>query len=66
MPQKFKVNKTILKSECYWLNNDIPEGTELYEYTEHTYGCIGDGIACSMLPNKTPFFEVPLDNLDLI
>lgn len=39
---------------------DLPKGTELCLYIGHTYGIItSEGVAMSLVGQKTPFFEVP-------
>ena len=41
-------------------NKHVRPGTAVYRYNGHTYGCIRPGgIAVSLEPNQTPFFEVP-------
>lgn len=48
-----------------WLPHIFLPGDILWEYNGCTYGCIDweKGIAVSESPNKTPFFEFPLDAL---
>lgn len=53
--------RAITKTECPWLDADLPEGTVVHRYDGCTYGCIGAGIAVSKEPGKTPFFEIPRD-----
>jgi hypothetical protein len=44
--------------------NDYPIGSIFYEYTGCTYGCISrDGVAVTLIPDATPFFEVPKDSV---
>ena len=56
-----KLSRTVTKSECPWLDNDLPAGLEIHEYHGHTYGCVGTGIAVTLEAGKNPFFEVPRD-----
>lgn len=49
-------------SECPWLSNGFLVGDLVFHFTKPTYGCIGSkGIACSIVENETPFFELPAD-----
>lgn len=57
------LTRDVTRRECGWLDRDLPAGTPLYEYTGATYGVLGSGIACSIEPGQTPFFEVPADAL---
>lgn len=54
-----KTIRDVTKEECHWLEQDIPAGTEVFEYHGCTYGCVGAGIACTVEKDKTPFFELP-------
>lgn len=63
---KYKLNRTVTKEECNWLDGDIPEGTIVYRFYGATYGCIGPGIAVSYQEGQNPFFEMPYDSLDLV
>ena len=56
-----KLLRRVTKTECHWLDEDLPAGIKVYEYRGCTYGCIGAGIAVTLEPNKTPFFEIPRD-----
>ena len=59
-----KLNRIVTKEECSWLDEDLPKGTELREYTGYTYGCVTpEGIACVKEYGDTPFFEVPREAL---
>ena len=56
------VTRNITTKECPWLDKDLDEGTTVFEYHGHTYGCITEpGIAVSFKPNDGPFFEIPMD-----
>jgi hypothetical protein len=57
---KYKATRTVLLSECPWLDEQINEGDSLYLFSGATYGCIGDGIAMTKSPDgRGTFFEVP-------
>jgi hypothetical protein len=56
-----ELTRDVTTKECFWLDADLPAGTEVHVYDGCTYGCIGAGIAVTLEPNKTPFFEVPRD-----
>lgn len=58
----FQLVRRVTKKECPWLNRPFRKGEVVHEFTDCTYGCIGDGIACS-LDGNTPFFELPRDAL---
>lgn len=53
-----KIIQKLTIDECPWLDEEIKEGTKVYEFTGCTYGCVGDGIAVSFAPDG-PFCEVP-------
>lgn len=56
-------NRDITTGECPWLDEDIKKGTVVYEYEGCTYGCIGKGMACTLIEGEDPFFELPIDCL---
>ena len=56
---KFIVNRAVMKTECPWLDADVPEGTIVHRYFGFTYGCIGSGVAVTLHDGETPFFELP-------
>lgn len=61
---KFIVTRDIDKEECPWLDETIRANTIVYWYGGYTYGCIGDGgIAVTLEPEQTPFFELPFDSI---
>lgn len=48
----------------HWFEQDdldnLKKDKVIFEYTNYTYGCCtSSGTAISLLPNKTPFLEVP-------
>lgn len=61
---KFKVIRDVTTDECHWLKEDVKEGSIVYVYDGHTYGCVSSaGIACTMNEGETPFFELPISAL---
>lgn len=56
------LDRAVTRQECEWLDEDLPEGTVLYEAMKCTYGVIGPaGIGATFDPTGDyPFFEVPL------
>lgn len=50
-----------LSPETYhWLTKAIPKGTVVHRFYGQTFGAVSDdGIACTLEPDKHPFFEVP-------
>ncbi len=63
MPRKLTLTRDVSKAECPWLEINLKSGSCVYEYTDHTFGCVDamKGIACTWMPNEPPFFEVPRD-----
>ena len=60
---QYELARDVTKEECHWLKEDVKKGTIVYEYSGHTYGCIGPhGIAVSS-DGDIPFFELPYDAL---
>jgi len=60
-----KTVREITTQECPWLDDDIPEGTEVFLYHGCTYGCISsNGIAVSLVEGQVPFFQVPTDSVE--
>jgi hypothetical protein len=56
------LNRDVTIEECYWLNEDLKEGTVIYRYLDCTYGCISsEGVAVTLKENEDPFMEVPWD-----
>jgi hypothetical protein len=63
MSKKF-IMRDVTPNECPWLSETIKGGTEVFEYTRYTYGCISPkGQAVSMKEDENPFFEIPIDAL---
>lgn len=45
-----------------WLDETVSKDTVVYQYTGQTFGaCSDEGVAVSINPHTTPFFEVPLN-----
>lgn len=70
MARMFRLTRDVGPKECHWLDETIPKGTSLKEYTGYTYGCIGPtGIACcypcdSDAPMPPEFTEIPHSALE--
>ena len=62
----YKVIRDVTRAECPWLGTRIEEGTRVYPYKGCTYGCVGAGVAVTLVRDKTPFFELPRDALKRI
>lgn len=60
---KYEVIRAVTREECHWLSGTVKEGTIVYKYGGHTYGCIGYGVAVTTVKGETPFFEMPYDSL---
>lgn len=63
---KYKLVRDVTVTECHWLERDMKSGEIVHLYTGNVYGCIDTGIAVSMKPNETPFFELPLNALVVV
>jgi len=64
---KLRLTRDVTQEECPWLDRTFKEGEEVFKYTGYTYGCVtGSGIACTLVENETPFFELPMSALDVI
>jgi hypothetical protein len=63
--RSFTTARDITPEECHWLDETVPAGKTVFEYTDNTYGCISPaGIAVSDEPHATPFYELPRTALD--
>jgi len=61
---EYEVIRDVTTKECHWLDEDVKQGTLVYEFCGHTYGCIASGIAVTLSPDgDNPFFELPHDSL---
>lgn len=58
---RLQLIRDVTQKECSWLPHTFWEGDWVYEYEGCTYGCITpNGIAITIIPDKTPFYEIPL------
>lgn len=56
--------RDVTKEECQWLDDTIKKGTEVFEYTKCTYGCVSpQGVAVTLEEGKEPFIELPKEAL---
>jgi hypothetical protein len=56
------LTRTVTQQECPWLDEDLPAGTQVWEYHGCAYGCISpSGIAVVAKKAEAPFFEIPQD-----
>jgi hypothetical protein len=57
-----------LPAQSWWpegLEAGLATGAIVHEFRGVTYGCVtSDGIAVSMVPGETPFFELPRDAVE--
>ena len=62
MAMALVLERDVTRSECPWLQNDLPKGTKVYTYMGPTYGSIGhNGIAVSDKDDPdAEFYELPL------
>lgn len=64
MSKILHLTRDVTISECPWLDQDLPKGTQVWTYDGHTYGCVSSkGRAVTAKAAETPFFEVPVDAL---
>ncbi|HWV44158.1 hypothetical protein [Pseudorhodoplanes sp.] len=61
--RQFTVTRDVTPQECGWLSGTVRKGERVFEFTGHTYGCVGAGIPVSYKVGETPFFEMPRDAL---
>ena len=60
MASKGTLKFTLKPTDYHWLTQTYEKGTLVYLYTGQTFGAVSArGVAVSLEPNKTPFFEVP-------
>ena len=56
------ITRDVFLEECPWLARGLSKGMIVFEYRDHTYGCVGpNGIAVTFVDGERPFFEVPRD-----
>lgn len=66
-PNAYEVIREVTSEECYWLEESVKAGQRVYEYIGVTYGVISErGIAVTLKPFETPFFELPRSALKRI
>lgn len=54
--------RDVTQNECPWLKVACLKGATVYRYEDYTYGVISpQGVAVSLVPDQTPFFELPSD-----
>jgi len=61
-----RLNRTVTKRECPWLDNDIEAGTKVYLYSGYTYGTVDFriGVAVTLAPGPNEsFIELPASAL---
>ncbi len=59
------LTRSLTKKEYPWIPKYLKKGTVVYEYIYCVYGDISSrGIAVSLVPNETPFFEVKKSDVD--
>jgi len=64
--KKFVLTRDVTTKECHWLDNDLKKGDMVYEYTNYTYGCISPNGKAFCDETGSPFFELPLNSVDLV
>lgn len=63
----YVVTRNVTREECPWLSSDLAEGDLIWPYTGYTYGVLSSsGVAATVEPGKTPFFEVPVDAVRMV
>ena len=63
---KLRVIRDVTRTECDWLEEDIPKDTIVFSH-RHTYGLIShNGWGVTKEPGVAPFFELPLDALEAV
>lgn len=65
-PAALRLTRLVMMKECPWLYRDYERDEIVFPYSGPTYGVISpDGRACSDLPGREPFFELPAAALEL-
>ena len=62
---KYKVTRDLTRDELFGADA-IKKGDIIFSFGGCTYGCIGEGIACSREAGLNPFFEMPIDAIEAI
>ncbi len=58
--KNYMLNESVKSEDFHWNPPNLSGGQVVYEYTGYTYGCISPtGIAVTLVPDETPFFELP-------
>ncbi len=63
---KYRLIRDVTRNECFWLGRDYKAGETVFEFKGATYGCVGDGIACTDVKGEGPFNEFPVDALEAV
>jgi hypothetical protein len=59
---KYKLIREVTPKECSWLYRVFKKDEIVYQYYGPTYGCCKDN-AYTLIPNTTPFFELPSNSV---
>lgn len=60
------LTRDVTPEECDWLHRTFTKGEHVVLFTGATYGCVApNGIAASV-DGKNPFFELPLDAVEVV
>lgn len=66
-PTKYILTKNINQSDFAHLKRSFSKGEIVYLFEGPTYGCISkNGKAFSETYNENPFFELPIDSVELV
>ena len=61
------LTRDVNQSECDWLERDFPYGEIIYRYFGDTNDNISSsGFAFSLEIGQTPYFELPIDSVELV
>ena len=58
-----KLNRDITNAECFWIEETIPKGTIVEEFTGCTYDCITSTGTAVTIEGREGFVEVPTNSL---
>ena len=62
----YRLSRDVTTAECPWLDRDFAAGEIVHRYSGHTYGIISpSGVACCDEEGTTPFYEIPIDALEV-
>ncbi len=66
--KKFVLTRDLTIEECPWFDildvTEIKKGTTVYQFPD-LYGCSDSGMTVSFEKSKYPYFEVPLDAIEV-